>query len=295
MRVWLGLLAVSVAMVVVGALLFWRGRGHGQDGDGGFNITNRLPAQTETTFDWQGKVPRGQALFLRDANGDITVSAAPGDVAEVHAVKTWQGGDPSQVQVLAVPGDSGTTICALWRGRTGDCAPNGHYSVHGLRNSSDLRVQLSVKLPKGVRLDVFGTNGRIDVSGAAADLRLITINGQIDAVTSSGGINAKTVNGNVNATTKALAPGSEVKVETVNGSITITLPAKLDADINARAVTGSVQSEFPLAVSSGMLGKHVEGRVGAGGVAINLTTVNGSIELKKVAVSPPKKVSVSPQ
>jgi DUF4097 and DUF4098 domain-containing protein YvlB len=103
------------------------------------------------------------------------------------------------------------------------------------------------------------------------------------------------VNGNVNATTKALALGSEVKVETVNGSITITLPAKLDADVNARAVTGSVQSEFPLAVSSGMLGKHVAGRVGAGGVPINLTTVNGSIELKKVSVSAPKKVSVSPQ
>jgi DUF4097 and DUF4098 domain-containing protein YvlB len=266
MRVWLGLLAVSVAMVVVGALLFWRGHGHSHDdGDGGFRSSTRLPVQTETTFDWQGKVPKGQALFLRDVNGDITVTAATGETAEVHAVKTWERGDPAEVQVLAVPGDSGATICALWRGRTGDCGANGHYSSHGFRNSSDVRVQLTVKLPKGVRLDVFGTNGGIKVTGAAADLKLITVNGGIDATTSSGGISAVTVNGNVNAATNALPPGSEVKIVTVNGSITVALPAKLDADINAKAVSGGMQSEFPVAVSSGMLGKKISGRVGANG------------------------------
>lgn len=285
MRVWLGLLAVSVAMVVVGALMFWRGHGRG-DEDGGFRVSTRLPVQTETTFDWQGVVPRGQALFLRDMNGDITVTAAAGSAAEVHAVKTWQRGDPSQVQVLAVPGDSGATVCALWRGRTGDCGVNGHFTMHGIGNKSDVQVDLTVKLPKGVRLDVVGANGRISVTGAAADLHLITVNGGIDAATSTGGVNAVTVNGNVHAATRALPPGSAVKVVTVNGSITVELPAKLDADINAKAVSGSVQSEFPVSVSSGMLGKHIAGRVGAGGVAIDLTTVNGSIELKKVAVSP---------
>jgi len=198
------------------------------------------------------------------------------------------------VQVLAVPGDSGATICALWRGRSGDCAANGHYSTHGFRNSSDVRVQLTVKLPKGVRLDVFGTNGGIIVTGAAADLKLITVNGSIDAMTSTGGISAVTVNGNVNATTKALPPGSEVKVVTVNGSITVVLPAKLDADISAKAVSGGVQSEFPVAISSGMLGKKIAGRVGAGGVKIDLTTVNGSIELKKVPAST-TRVSVLPK
>src|SRR5256885_7134740 len=88
MRAWLGLLAVSITMVVVGALLFWRGHGHGhEDGDGGFRVTSSLPVQTETTFDWQGRVSKGQALFLRDVNGDITVTAATGQTAEVHAVK----------------------------------------------------------------------------------------------------------------------------------------------------------------------------------------------------------------
>src|SRR5258708_31908877 len=94
MRVRPGLLAVSVAMVVVGALLFWRGRGHGQDGDGGFNITTRLPVQTETTFDWQGKAPPGQALFLLASNGELTESAPPGYAAHVHPAQNLQGGPP---------------------------------------------------------------------------------------------------------------------------------------------------------------------------------------------------------
>jgi DUF4097 and DUF4098 domain-containing protein YvlB len=188
--------------------------------------------------------------------------------------------------VLAIPGDSGATICALWRGRTGDCGANGHYTMHGMSTKSDVRVQLTVKLPKGVRLDVFGTNGGVNVTGAAADLHLITVNGGIEATTSSGGINAKTVNGNVTFTTRALPPGSGVKIETVNGSITAVLPAKLDADIDARSISGNVESAYAVNVSSGMIGKHSEGRVGAGGVPIHLVTVNGSIELKKAAVSP---------
>jgi hypothetical protein len=282
MRVWLGLLGVSVAMVVVGALLFWRGHGHGHEDM--FNVTSRLPVQSETTFDWQGKLAKGQSLFLRDVNGDIAVTAAPGDVAVVHAVKTWQRADPAQVQVIAVPGDSGATVCALWAGRTGDCGANGHYTMHGIRNSSDVRVQLTVQLPKGVRLDVLGANGGINVTGAAAALHLITVNGTIEAATASGGINAVTVNGDVRATTKALPPGSEVKIVTVNGSITATLPAKLDADVNAKAVSGSVESEFPMTVKSGVLGRHLEGRVGLGGATVNLTTVNGSIDIKKVVL-----------
>lgn len=285
MRVWLGLLAVSVAMVVVGAALFWRGHGHSRDGDGGFSVSSRLPVQTETSFDWQGKLASGQSLYLRDVNGDITVTPAVGDAAEVHAVKTWQQSDPAQVQVLAVPGDSGTTVCALWRGRTGDCGTNGHYTMHGISTKSDVRVQLTVKLPKGVRLDVIGANGGINVTGAAAAMKLVTVNGGIDAATSTGGINAVTVNGNVNASTQALPPGSEVKIVTVNGSITVVLPAKLDADVKAKAVSGNVQSEFPMTVTGGMLGRHIEGRVGLGGATVDITTVNGQVDLKKFVPS----------
>src|SRR5258708_8278967 len=101
MRVRPGLLAVSVAMVVVGALLFWRGRGHGQDGDGGFNITTRLPVQTETTFDWQGKAPPGPALFLPAPKGGLTVTPAPGDAAAVPPGPTRQGGHPRPLQAPA--------------------------------------------------------------------------------------------------------------------------------------------------------------------------------------------------
>lgn len=286
MRVWLGLLAVSVGMVVVGALLFWRGHGRSRDGDFNFDVSSRLPAQADTTFDWQGPVSKGRTLFLRDINGDIEVVSATGTTAAVHAVKTWQRSDPAAVQVLAVPGDSGATICALWRGRTGDCGANGHYTMHGLSTKSDVRVQLTVKLPKGAALDIVGANGSIKVTGAAAALHLVTVNGTIDAATATGGISAVTVNGNVHIATSALPAGSEVKVVTVNGSITAELPAKLDADVTARAVSGSVQSEFPMTVQSGALGRHLEGRVGLGGIPISLTTVNGAIELKKVVALP---------
>jgi DUF4097 and DUF4098 domain-containing protein YvlB len=66
----------------------------------------------------------------------------------------------------------------------------------------------------------------------------------------------------------------------VNGSATAELPARLDADVEARTVNGSIQTDYPLEVT-GKVGKHARGMVGIGGRKVHVTTVNGSINLRK--------------
>ena len=45
-------------------------------------------------------------------------------------------------------------------------------------------------------------------------------------------------------------------------------------------MNGAIETDYPLVVT-GKLGKHLQGKLGAGGRKVRITTVNGSINLRK--------------
>ena len=125
-------------------------------------------------------------------------------------------------------------------------------------------------------------NGSVRVSGASAPVVAGTANGDVTAETTDGPVNAFSVNGSVHVAIGGFADTGAVKVVTVNGAVTVELPARLDATVNARTVHGSIDSDFPLALSSTFGVRHAAGAIGAGGRPIDVNAVNGSIRLKKV-------------
>jgi hypothetical protein len=49
--------------------------------------------------------------------------------------------------------------------------------------------------------------------------------------------------------------------------------------VTAATLHGRIHTDFPLAVSHGLVGHHASGTVGAGGRKVDLNTVNGAIRL----------------
>jgi DUF4097 and DUF4098 domain-containing protein YvlB len=80
-----------------------------------------------------------------------------------------------------------------------------------------------------------------------------------------------------------------VKLTTVNGTVTLELPAGLDATVSANTVNGGITSAFPLKTTDKLVVHHATGVIGAGGRRVELNTVNGSVRLKRVA--PPTRRS----
>jgi hypothetical protein len=238
------------------------------------------PRTTGATWMVHSKLTPKHSLWIRNIRGSVTVEPIKGDSVQIMAVKSYHSSDTARVRLIAVPSDGGLTVCALWPGSRSDCTAEGEYKTGG-PGRSDVAVDFTVRLPRGVRLDATTILGDIHVAGASAPLKIRTVSGDVDVETAEGPVNVGSVNGDVHARIRGFADTGEVSVKTVNGSATLELPAMLDADVEANTINGAISTDYPLAVT-GKFTKHtLKGTLGRGGRDVHITTVNGSVQLKK--------------
>ncbi len=242
---------------------------------------NAGPRQTGETWTYHGRIAPRQWVWIKNTNGSVQVEAAAGDSLEVTAVKTYRRSDPGTVRLVATPFGGGVTICALWGSGEGRCGPGDRYK-QGMVRRNDVAVQFTVKLPRGVKLGATTVSGAVRIAGATAPVVAATVNGEVEAETTNGPVSAVSVNGSIRARMSGFADTGAVKLVTVNGAVTAELPARLDANVEANTVNGSIDTDYPLTVSGKFTSHHVSGTVGAGGRRVAITTVNGSINLRKV-------------
>lgn len=72
---------------------------------------------------------------------------------------------------------------------------------------------------------------------------------------------------------------------TVNGSITLRMPAGTNATVEGSTVNGGIDSDFPLMLEANHSWgpRRFEGQIGQGGGKIEFETVNGSIRLVRAS------------
>ena len=118
------------------------------------------------------------------------------------------------------------------------------------------------------------------MTGADVESKVETVNGDLtfDGI---GASSLETVNGKIVGTFAAPSWEGTMHVSTVNGSVDLTFPADLSADVRGETVNGGIQSDFPITVEKGFGPKSFEGRIGSGGRRLNIETVNGGITLRK--------------
>jgi hypothetical protein len=239
-------------------------------------------AVAQADFDWQGVVGEGQTLEIRGVNGGIDVRPTSDSRARVQATRVGRRSDPESVRIEVVEHRGGITICAVYptperAERENECRPGGG---HNSTNRNDVEVDFRVELPAGVLFSGHTVNGDVDVEGAGADVVAETVNGDVDVQT-TGFAEANTVNGDINCYLGATTMAGDVEFETVNGSITIEMPEGLNADVHASTVNGSIDSDFPIMVTGRMNRRTLRGTIGDGGSELRLSTVNGSIRLRR--------------
>jgi len=234
-------------------------------------------------FHWSGRLAAGKRLEIKGVNGSIRTMAATGNEIDVSARKTARRSDPDEVKIEVVPSDEGVTICAVYptpsrARRDNTCEPGDGW--HSSTDNNDVTVDFTIKLPAGIVFSGETVNGEIDAEGVGADADVSTVNGSIN-VEATGHVEARTVNGSIRASMGRADWSSEAEFSTVNGGITLTLPDNLSAEVTAQTVNGDLETDFPLTVTGKFGPRHMRGTIGNGGRYLKLSTVNGSIHLRK--------------
>lgn len=163
------------------------------------------------------------------------------------------------------------------------------------------RITIVARVPRRAKLDLSTTNdGEIIVRDIVGDLQLENVNGPITATNVNGSVIAESVNAPIIVGLAAVAPGGATSVSSLNGDITLILPANAKTELHLDSGQGEIVSDFELDVKpSKPLIERNEGRGGVsvrmenvvvaningGGPVIRVKTLNGDIKLSK-ATSP---------
>src|ERR1051326_2891081 len=241
-----------------------------------------VPTQSAqgNTFRWHGPLAEGKTIEIVGVNGSIDAS---GREVEVVAEKRGRKSDPSEVEIRVVEHADGVTICAVYPpgsrdGRENECRPGG--KGHNSTRDNDVTVQWTVKVPRGVLFTGRTVNGDVDARGLTAEAEARTVNGSITVETTSWA-DASTVNGSISARLGSTGWQGDLDFTTVNGRISVDLPESASMEVDASTVNGSMSTDFPLTVRGRWGPRHMSGTVGQGGRRLSLSTVNGSMELRR--------------
>ncbi len=237
-----------------------------------------VAAQADVTAveEFEFELSPGGRLSVENVNGDISIVAGPGNKVQVTAYK--KAGDKDYLEGLEIRISADEDRIRI---RTEHPDRDGGWFGF---NSGSGSVSYEITAPGDVHLDSIDTvNGEIDISGISGDVSADTTNGGINVTGLRGNLNADTVNGGIDASFETFGVNQRLKAETVNGRITLRLPADTNAEIDAGTVNGGIDAaDFGLEVDKGFLGRDLEGEIGAGEGRIKLSTVNGRIRIRKI-------------
>lgn len=239
----------------------------------GFSAAIAAAEQATETFSYE--LNEGGRISIDNVNGDIEITGGSGNTVEITADKRADNADDlARVQVKIKADENAIRIETVY------AKSEGMWKLSN--NSGEVRYTLSV--PASANLDTISTvNGAVLIKGVAGTVNAESVNGDLELHNLVGDASLETTNGAIEASFDVLKGSQRVNADTVNGRITLLLPADTSARVSAETLNGGINGEdFGLVVDKrSFVGKDLKGSIGGGEARIDLDTVNGGIRISK--------------
>jgi len=249
--------------------------------------------------------PRSGAIRVENVNGKTRILGEDRSDIEINLLKVARA--ESEAAARAMAEATGLAVNET------DASLDFEISMPRKWNRRGV-VHMEVRVPRGTRVDVHSSNGRVCVQSVSADVKAHSSNGAVSidrvdgdvevfssnakvhcgcihgklvARTSNGKIEVSQHRGAVDAATSNGLIEAEIEevigpvvLATSNGRISVTLPEQVDADVDVRVDNGVIRSQRSLCRCTHSSGSRLAGQLGKGGAPIKLRTSNGSISVK---------------
>lgn len=252
------------------------------NGDGGLHFDVAAgKAQDEWSRTYQ--VPAGGRLELINVNGRITAEASEGTTVEVRAERSAKAATDEGARSLLDRIEM--------REEVGEGRVRVEVRTPRISGPSSHQIQWTVKVPRGVNVDLRTVNGGIKLQGLDGEVRARSTNGGITgAALLATAVDASVTNGGVEIALAHPATTGTFELEAVNGGISLRLPPTSKADLTARTVNGGIAvQDLDVQVSGDEQGRRdgatlafrrrLDGQLNGGGARVSLSTVNGGVKI----------------
>lgn len=227
------------------------------------------PEARQSAFRQEWPAAQIQRVEVRGTNGRINVEAATSDRVQMEARIRSRGGEQPKPQDLLTIKLEGTTLIIREKGSRRTFFSFGR---------GGRQIDFSITVPARMELEANTVNGRVEVEGVAAPMKLGSVNGRIEFSTPGAEVHASTVNGSIRAEFSQRFVGANLS--TVNGSIGVEVPANASLDLDIHQVNGSFRTDLPVVVQS-TGGRSSHGSLHGGEFPLEINTVNGSVRLRE--------------
>jgi hypothetical protein len=238
---------------------------------------------------------RPRLVNVSTMNGGITVKTYEGRDVIVEAKGTSgssrrRGGETATadgLKRLELPGRSGLEVDE----------DENEINVR-IPHSGSGEITLTVPVNTSLKLKVVN-GGSIVVDGVNGEVDANDLNGAIHLTNISGSVIAHSLNGAVTVSMNRVDVGKPLSFSTLNGSIDVTLPTDLKANLKLRADNGDIYSDFDIKFDAGSskpitensannngrlrvrFDKTIYGTLNGGGPEVSFITSNGRISIRK--------------
>ena len=250
-----------------------------QAGNGDFKVDFASGKATDTWSRTYKLADKGR-FELINVNGKITAEPSEGSEVIVEGRRTAKArSDEAAKEMLAK---------LEIREEVGDSTVRVESRPPRLSGFGGHEIEWTIKVPKGVVLDLRTTNGGVRVNNLPNEIHAKTTNGGVrgDNINPSV-VDMRAVNGGIELALSApLDTADSVEMETVNGGVTLTMPSESKATIEARCVNGGVHVDG-LEISKDEQGSDFErkrrlnGTMNGGGGRVKMSTTNGGVHLSR--------------
>ncbi|MGE0451294.1 MAG: DUF4097 domain-containing protein [Vicinamibacterales bacterium] len=256
-------------------------------------VVQQEPDTTRRTLRFPGSDGPGRMLEVSNVNGRVRIIAE--DRQDVGIVAVRPAGEAA-AQASDSPGpdfrEESDRILVCGDAEQCGCHQDAR-SRRRSRDGADRRVDLELRVPRQVALDVCAVSGQVVVEGVEGRYELRTVSGSVTMTDVRGSGLVRTVNGAIDASFIE-PPATASGFKTVNGRIEVRFPGTLSADLRLRTLNGELLTDFettrmasaPMQEQRGArrvyrANRYTAVRVGQGGPELTFETVNGDVRIRR--------------
>lgn len=148
-------------------------------------------------------------------------------------------------------------------------------------NYRNWAADIALSVPAATALDINASNGAVTLTNTKGTVNINAANGAVLTTAHQGNLVAYATNGAINADISRVDASGSISLHSVDGAVTLSLPANASVEFNARSGNGAVNVEglsgvrYTLDDSSSK-----SGTLGTGLAKVEVSSDNGSVTIR---------------